>query len=301
MQEGAFALIDCLGFKGIWKRMKDGNPEPLIKKLQLINSEVQGNMVSNNGNHKLLSIDIKGINTNIKLLSDTVAISCQLQNPDNEKLTEIRKFYLIGVALSSIVIILELFIKDDPHLTMRGCITFGEHISDGNFIVGPAVDEAAEFEKLAQGAFVWMHPSAASIYNTVTDRIMTHFIDTNTNDKEINDPIKKELMRTYLRRIITCQLVSQEYEMPIKGGDYLQCPVLNPLLKGYSSKQHRQQVIKAYSDAMTGNQLDVWLKKQNTMKFLQAAEDTLDKFIEANSAFEEIGLSFTRISTLVLD
>jgi hypothetical protein len=35
------------------------------------------------------------------------------------------------------------------------------------------------------------------------------------------------------------------------------------------------------------------------MKFLQAAEDTLDKFIEANSAFEEIGLSFTRISRMI--
>ncbi len=42
MQKGAFALIDCLGFKGIWGRHP---PQDVINKLVKIN-ELIGKMIS---------------------------------------------------------------------------------------------------------------------------------------------------------------------------------------------------------------------------------------------------------------
>lgn len=65
------------------------------------------------------------------------------------------------------------------------------------------------------------------------------------------------------------------YEMPIKsvkGGGHLRCLVVNPLAF-HETEKERKAVFKAYERATSGNQLDVMLKRQNTMDFLKRANE----------------------------
>src|SRR6266545_3020622 len=76
MKEGAFALIDCLGFKGIWKRT---DPSRVIDKLQLIEQTIQDKINSNK--FAFLEINRFGpLKLKVNLLSDTVAFSLQYEH-----------------------------------------------------------------------------------------------------------------------------------------------------------------------------------------------------------------------------
>jgi hypothetical protein len=48
-------------------------------------------------------------------------------------------------------------------LAYRGTMAYGEFALEENFIVGPAVDEAAEQVDAADGALVWLMPSASRL------------------------------------------------------------------------------------------------------------------------------------------
>lgn len=102
-------------------------------------------------------------------LSDTIAVSVPVpktESADSEN-EEMKKAFSIEAACLITVKILDLFIRDEPALTLRGCISYGEHLVRDNFIVGPAVDEAAEQQDLAEGAFVWLYPDAAQKYENL--------------------------------------------------------------------------------------------------------------------------------------
>jgi hypothetical protein len=106
---------------------------------------------------------------NVRLLSDTIALSLQLKEENGAKPRESEKNFLVGL-ISQIIKVLDLLIKDDRPLVLRGCISFGEHLSEGNFIAGPAVDEAAEYMNMAEGAFIWLLPSAQRRHSDLMDR-----------------------------------------------------------------------------------------------------------------------------------
>ena len=170
MQEGAFALIDCLGWKGIWRREK---PELLIKKVRNIEKFVQTQLSENSALFFILappaSLTCGLLKPHIRFLSDSVAISLKYNIPKNKKLGELEKAYLVNALCYVVNKVLYLFIQDEPALVMRGCITYGEHLCKGNFLIGPAVDEAAEGERIAEGAFVWLHPTADPSYKKFLD------------------------------------------------------------------------------------------------------------------------------------
>jgi hypothetical protein len=166
MREGAFALIDCLGFRGIWKRGNHRTAEELkeyqtrlLHKLLKIANEVPGLVEAGAKPYRHFSEPVEPYAI---MLSDSVAISVQY----NEKLPPKGRYknYLAWLACESTIKVLDHFRRDFPTLVLRGCITYGEHVSTGNFIVGPAVDDAAEGMDIGQGAFVWFHPTAADKY-----------------------------------------------------------------------------------------------------------------------------------------
>jgi hypothetical protein len=164
VQEGAFALIDCLGFKGVWKRT---NPTLLLQKLSQI-ERTAVKQIAEREDLKHFSFSL--ITPRIRLLSDTVAISLQYEKKEGETPDEYQKNYLVIIACHVVIQILDLFITGEPYLVLRGCITYGEHLSEGNFIVGPAVDEAAEHMNVAEGAFIWLLPSEAIRYRSTRER-----------------------------------------------------------------------------------------------------------------------------------
>jgi hypothetical protein len=51
-------------------------------------------------------------------------------------------------------------------IAYRGCISFGDYEMDERFIIGKAVNDAAEHYELADAALVWLTPSALEVWNS---------------------------------------------------------------------------------------------------------------------------------------
>lgn len=291
MKEGAFALIDCLGFKGIWNR---ANPTQVIDKLLKIEEVVSKEIVA----LKMPFDDKYGpVSVNVRLLSDTVAISLQYED---ELLDEARKGLLITYMCYSVGQILSMFVKEEPVLVLRGCISYGQHISKGNFIIGPAVDIAAEYMNIAEGAFVWLLPNVAEIYinyikharsvkdNVSIDKIKLLLSDKGIDNEVVDDFISKlndiygcifNTLSDCYSSFIQSPIVIEYYDMPIKLGRKLRCSVINPLLLYNKDKIELNEIIDKYSKSISGNNLDIWIKHQNTIDYLNYISDITRKFI----------------------
>ncbi|HEV3469251.1 MAG TPA: hypothetical protein VG148_08015 [Pyrinomonadaceae bacterium] len=79
MREGAFALIDCLGFKGIWKRPDSAL---LLDKLENIVEKIQPQFLMRGIPYDLLQ---RRFIIKPSLLSDSVAISLQYKDDAYKK------------------------------------------------------------------------------------------------------------------------------------------------------------------------------------------------------------------------
>ena len=84
-------------------------------------------------------------------------------------------------------------------LSFRGVVTCGRFAIDDRFLLGPAVDEAANLLDLADGPFVWLAPTAY--------RSEHGFVDSE------KAPWKK---------------IAVLYDVPLKGGQRLQVRAVNP-------------------------------------------------------------------------
>jgi hypothetical protein len=284
MREGAFALIDCLGFKGIWKRSDE---TLLLKKLKSIRQQIQLQLIAGLPYHLLR----KDVIIDRSLISDSVAISLRYTDDADEndvnkqrdkKISEIReKSYLVWLICASTVRVLDLYLEREPSLVLRGCITYGKYEHDttrtGSFIVGPAVDDAAEKMEVSQGAFVWLHPEAAELYRyaVTVQRKTIRLLYKRNNKPELLEGSKKSLCEP---------IMVDPYDMPLNGGGRLRCPVLNPLAF-HNTIEERQEVFRKYEDAISSNQLDVMLKRQYTMEFLRAADEARAKHLACCKEF----------------
>ncbi|HEY9404970.1 MAG TPA: hypothetical protein VIQ24_20125 [Pyrinomonadaceae bacterium] len=156
---------------------------------------------------------------------------------------------------------------------------------------------------LAEGAFVWLHPSAATWHRKSRE----FFADsTNIDDQSLKEKIKKnedalesnilmqhliklggreavdEFFKFLIPVMSTIPFVIDPYRMPIKNGGYLECPVINPLIS-VTSVEERRLMMEKYEATIKGNKLDIWLKSQNTIEFLQEADKRFQEF-EANGS-----------------
>lgn len=268
MKNGAFALVDCLGFKGIWK---DHNPQHLIKKLRQIEKAVAKSIKSSSGAFKMADGKIK---PTVRLLSDTVAISFQPINRAKDR-SDLEDGRACAVICAAIVDILLLFLLDEPNLVMRGCISFGKHITTGNFIAGPAVDEAAEYMNVSQGAFVWLLPSAAKPFSFYANEL-TKETEENFERGFHQGFLSKDDLDLNIKHLLPNSVLIDDYPMPLKGGGYLNAPVINPLIK-FDTQEEDKEIMEIYSKAMSGEKLDIWQKRQNTLRFLETASSYLSE------------------------
>ena len=83
-------------------------------------------------------------------------------------------------------------------LAYRGAVTYGGYELRSNFILGPAVDEAARAHDAAQGALIWLMPSAREI---------------------VADWLRNQPTNTHLVR----------FDVPLKGGDVFHSYTVSPL------------------------------------------------------------------------
>jgi hypothetical protein len=147
MKSGAVAMIDALGFRGIWDRWPA--------------AEVFSNM---HALKRRVENDLREIGTQPDMqfeatfLSDTIVLGLSLPGtiPNHIALSAI----YVGDIVSRI---LNYSARSSTPLAYRGSITCGEYEIDANFIMGRAVDDAATCYDSADAAIVWLAPSASNL------------------------------------------------------------------------------------------------------------------------------------------
>jgi hypothetical protein len=140
----------------------------------------------------------------------------------------------------------------DPPLAYRGCISFGAFAVDRQFILGPAVDQAAELHNLAEGAFVWL-------------------------DETGRDILKREPVATEPGFPHTEHLHS--FTVPLKNGASFETFAVVPYGVGYRAKANvNARLLSSFEGAV----VDVSKKKENTRDFLVSAHEA------SNAAFYQL-------------
>jgi hypothetical protein len=257
MKEGALAMLDALGFKGIWRRGYDEathteRAEKVVVKLRraiaLVEEEV-ARIKTYDAEHGAFFEDVI-----VTVLSDTIVFGVAKRLPADPAVwqgTINREAMCVGVAATLVQKILAEAALTDPPIAYRGCISYGQFMIDREFVVGPAVDEVAELEKRAQGAFVWLAPKA---HRTLRHRI--------TGEPHYGYPIVP-------------------YDVPIRDGGFYRTGVIAPFPSRGESfgeeelRKHEMIYWKLLGSFGSDAPFDVEIKEQNTRLFLDYAGEKI--------------------------
>lgn len=171
MKDGAVAMIDALGFRGIWARQ---SPEILLDNMSMLQIQVKK--------------DLEAIATQPDMqfeatfLSDTIVVALALPEtiPDRQALSIIYVSDIVGR-------ILNYSARSTTPLTYRGVVTYGQYELRPQFILGKAIDEAASYHELAQAAVVWLLPHARDL---VTEWLCRRTKPGNTHFVSFGVPMK---------------------------------------------------------------------------------------------------------------
>jgi hypothetical protein len=115
-------------------------------------------------------------------------------------------------------------------------VNFGDLLVDGSFLLGRAVDDVAEYYEAAEGAFVWLMPSA--------DRLDAAPYPPNAWDT-----------------------MAFKYGVPLKGGRVIATTAISPFVDTLEVEE-RRRIRSGYEAAMESSRVDVTVKRQNTLRFL---------------------------------
>jgi hypothetical protein len=236
MQTGAVVMMDALGFRGIWRDFKDY--EAITDKMHALKLRAEMEVA------EMEKGDIVDTSS-VAFLSDTIVIGAAAA-----ELVVKAKTHSMSVLLACYraATVLAGALETPPHFAYRGCVTFGQFEIDGPFLLGPAIDEAASCYEVANGAFVWLTPSAKAVFEA-TDK---------------GRPALSPLVR---------------YEVPLKGGASFDSWVVSPFASVDTPERRATIASKmlATFDKDTRLPLDVQIKKQNTMRFLEYVMGRLDE------------------------
>jgi hypothetical protein len=237
MQLGAVAMMDALGFKGIWNRegVKE-NPERVLDRMLEL-QEQWSRTTLETATEVRKSLDEAGpvewspgkVDATMVALSDTVVVGVSVEHD-----TPHARSFAVRLAAFVTGKVIQHAVDAEPHLAFRGCIARGAFSMRQNFIMGPAVDEAASAMELANGALVWLAPTA----NAALDDV----------------PGVPGLL--------------EKYAVPLKVGSF-RTRVVSPLYQLDSVE--RELLRGAILGTFSSDALDVQMKKQNTARFLQHA------------------------------
>jgi hypothetical protein len=302
MNEGALMLADCLGFRGIWNRI---NPEELISRLKSIEAEAIKRVVPKYSSSML---SFGPVRFHLRLLSDTVVLSVQYETEGHKPggaPDERQKNLLVSVACDAAAVLAYLFMDSEIPLPLRGCVAFGTHLCDGPFLIGPAVDQAAEYMNEAEGAFIWLLPGVAERQKAFRARSLALMDAPDETLMEVQrkvaergvgaaegllkhpeagSPLFVEALRQTYAKILGAPTVIEEYPMPLKGGAVMDAAIINPFLPAKNDEE-RKLLMERYDHFLTADRMDIWIKRQNTLKFLGLAERAAARF-EKDLGFE---------------
>jgi hypothetical protein len=230
MQMGAVAFLDALGFKGIWR---SANPAAVLEKLQALKERLEQAQVRPDE-----PPDATGFRSWVLFLSDTLVIASTANYFKPRAEDEMLPLWFVCLGAADAV---AAAAENDPTLVYRGTVAFGEFEIREQFLIGPAIDEAAEAERLADGALIWLCPSAT--------RVVERISPTNALNRDLR--------------------VVRDYPVPLKGGGCYRTHVVNPLLDRADPDTLAQRILNFFRL----DRLDIAVKEQNTANFLSQARD----------------------------
>lgn len=240
MWRGALAMIDALGFKGIWSRPElHGDSDAVLVMFDALQASTKLAMDEMAREVADLERD-EGLRTQIQViyLSDTVVIGAACEQKDGERSKDADAVALAVVGTIASHIQAQALLAIVP-LTYRGCIAFGDFKLSPQFIVGPAVDEAASLMDLADAALVWCTPSASAVVSSVKGPATADSADS---------------PRLYLRDGV-----------PLKGGRLYRTWIVSPFKTVPHTPQARLDYIRRGAGTFRKNVIEDEIKKQNTL------------------------------------
>jgi hypothetical protein len=147
LEDGAVAILDALGFKGIWKTP---HPSWIVESLSKARNAARRRAKFENtfGSQRM----------NVATFSDTIVITTQPEEPSGRPLFALTHA-AAGVCAS----------KGRVPLAFRGCITVGKVLVSEDVFIGDAMDEAAQWYEAANASLVWLTPAAAAKHGIVSE------------------------------------------------------------------------------------------------------------------------------------
>jgi hypothetical protein len=236
LREGAIAMIDALGIKGIW-RGRDGNDDTravatlrtAVQTAQGMKRYVEDALIPNVFHGMFGARPV----VSVLSLSDTIIIAAL---PPEGKHADARLCWgLVDLVSQCATYVMRMAAQRDPPLTYRGAVNFGRFLIEDTFLLGPAVDEVADAHERANGAFVWLMPAA---------------------DQLTPSPYFPDVWRTMAFR----------YAVPMKNAEPVTTTALSPFVDNLDPA-NRKQIREGYERAMKSDREDVKVKCENTLRF----------------------------------
>ncbi len=225
LETGALVMIDALGFRGIWRRFE---PATIIAKLHALKDVAEESMKG---------FDIT-YTSRAAFLSDTIVIGLTPTGKVADR--DAGEALVLLQAGFRVVYLTLLALEKAPPIAYRGCISFGEFEISGPFVLGEAVDEAAAHYEIAEGAFVWLTPSAKAVWD------------------------KKKL------RIEPPDSCLVPYAVPLKQGASYDTYAVSPFEAESDDRKRRRvrdTLLSTFDTPHSATTLGVQLKRQNTERF----------------------------------
>lgn len=229
---GAVAVIDALGFKGIWQKHSLSSVLQTLRRVRTT-ALSWSNLRTHFGDQSLPE-------TYATLFSDTVAVVTLVEESSEPKAAQTKAVRHLAQTVAAVV---AGAAENDVPLVYRGTIAVGQCFVDPDdlIIIGEAVDEAAALMNRADGAFIWLSPNAAT------------WVSLDEADRVI------EIWDRLLPR----------YSVPLKDGRTVATRVVNPFFHLRGADTDMEKIELTYRRFMESPELDVALKWQNTKAFLQ--------------------------------
>jgi hypothetical protein len=236
MPTGAFVMMDALGFKELSRR----SPNELREKMHGLWSSYGGWL---DAYKKDMLKEGYSEAPEITFLSDTIAIGVPLVRIKGTTRELATYSGEVIAAASGFAGDIQRFAADSPlPMAYRGAISFGEYEMAPPFILGPAVNDAAEHYELGEVSAVWLTPTALDVWH-----------ETAAHTPEVST---KNL---------------RSYPVPLKSGASFHTMVTNPYV-GPTNEDAMEEWTRSVIGTFHGS-MGIQIKKQNTVRLLATLWD----------------------------
>lgn len=121
------------------------------------------------------------VETKMAAFSDTIIVTCAAPSSQKQIIPIHLLVEYVGILLSNIMI---MALITDIHL--RGAISLGEFYMVDDMMIGPAIDESAQYYELPE----WVGISATPSIRELLNNLPSDKLDTRTNFVNVNIPLK---------------------------------------------------------------------------------------------------------------